>query len=73
MLDQIEVQLPYQPEVETRRRQRLRPNALATWELRIGAIRVFYDVDANMSYVRVIAVGRKEGNRLVIAGEEVSL
>jgi mRNA-degrading endonuclease RelE of RelBE toxin-antitoxin system len=73
VLDQIEVQLTYQPNVETRNRKRLRPNPLALWELRIGEIRVFYDVNADVSSVRVIAVGRKEGNRLTIGGEEISL
>jgi mRNA-degrading endonuclease RelE of RelBE toxin-antitoxin system len=73
VLDQIEVQLTYQPEVETRNRKRLRPNPLAPWELRSGEIRVFYDVDADAASVRVIAVGRKEGNRLMIGGEEISL
>ena len=73
VLDQIEVQLTYQPDVETRNRKRLRPNPLAPWELRIGEIRVLYDVNADVTSVRVIAVGRKEGNRLIIGGEEVSL
>ena len=73
MLDQIEVPLTYQPDAETRNRKRLRPNPLAPWELRIGEIRVFYDVNAGAASVRVIAVGRKEGNRLIIGGEEVSL
>lgn len=73
VLDHIEVQLTSQPDVETRNRKRLRPNPLAPWELRIGEIRVFYDVYAASSSVRVIAVGQKAGNRLLIAGEEVSL
>jgi hypothetical protein len=73
VLDQIEVQLTYQPDVETRNRKRLRPNPLAPWELRIGEICVFYDVTADALSVRVIAVGQKEGNRLMIGGEEISL
>jgi mRNA-degrading endonuclease RelE of RelBE toxin-antitoxin system len=73
VLDQIEVQLTYQPDAETRNRKRLRPNPLAPWELRIGEIRVFYDVNADAASVRVIAVGQTEGNRLVIGGEGVSL
>jgi mRNA-degrading endonuclease RelE of RelBE toxin-antitoxin system len=73
VLDQIEVQLTYQPAVETRNRKRLRPNPLTPWELRIGEIRVFYDVTADVLSVRGIAVGRKEGNRLMIGGEEISL
>lgn len=73
VLDQIEVQLTYQPDVETRNRKRLRPNPLAPWELRIGENCVFYDVNADAVSVRVIAVGRKEGSRLIIGGEEISL
>jgi mRNA-degrading endonuclease RelE of RelBE toxin-antitoxin system len=59
--------------VETRNRKRLRPNPLAPWELRVGDLRVFYDVDAEASCVRIVAVGRKEHNRLIIGGEEVTL
>ena len=73
ILDQVEVQLTYQPDVETQHRKRLRPNPLAPWELHIGEMRVFYDVNAESASVRVIAVGRKEGNRLMIAGEEILL
>jgi mRNA-degrading endonuclease RelE of RelBE toxin-antitoxin system len=73
LLDQIEVQLTYQPDVETRNRKRLRPNPLTPWELCIGENRVFDDVNAGAVSVRVIAVGRKEGSRLIIGGEEISL
>ena len=73
VLDQIEVQLACQPDVKTRNRKRQHPNPLAPWELRIGEIRVFYDVNADAVSVRVIAVGRKEGTRLIIGGEEISL
>lgn len=73
VLDQIEVQLTHQPDVETRHRKRLRRNPLAPWELWIGEMRVFYDVHVESASVRVIAVGRKEGNRLMIAGEEMAL
>jgi mRNA-degrading endonuclease RelE of RelBE toxin-antitoxin system len=73
MLDQIEVQLTDQPDVETRNRKRLRPNPLAPWELRIREIRVFYDVNEDAVSVRVIAVGQKEGSRLIIGVEEISL
>ena len=73
VLDQVERQLSHEPGVETRSRKRLRPNPLAPWELRIGNLRVFYDVYEEVSCVRVVAVGRKRGNRLIIAGEEVSI
>jgi mRNA-degrading endonuclease RelE of RelBE toxin-antitoxin system len=73
VLDQIEVQLTYQPDVETRNRNRLRSNPLAPWELCIGENRVFYDVNANAVSVRIIAVGRKEGSQLIRGREEISL
>ena len=73
VLDQIEVQLTYRPDVETRNRKRLRPHPLALWEQRIGEIRVFYDVNADAVSVRVIAVRQKEDSRLIIGGEEMSL
>jgi hypothetical protein len=38
ILDQIEVQLSYEPLSETRNRKPLEPNVLREWELRIGCI-----------------------------------
>jgi len=73
VLDEVEEQLTYEPEVETRHRKRLRPNPLAPWELCIGNLRVFYDVYEEPAGVRVVAVGRKRGNTLIIAGQEISL
>jgi mRNA-degrading endonuclease RelE of RelBE toxin-antitoxin system len=46
---------------------------LADWELRIGRYRVFYDVDVANRVVRILAVGVKERNRLLIGGQEVLL
>jgi mRNA-degrading endonuclease RelE of RelBE toxin-antitoxin system len=70
----IEGQLAHQPLVETRNRKPLRPNPIAPWELRIGQIRVFYEVATDEpDVVRVLAVGRKKGNVLKIAGKEVEL
>lgn len=69
----IEVQLPHQPNQETRNRKRLRPNKVAEWELRADRFRVFYDVDAANAIVRIVAIGRKDGNRLFIRGEEYEL
>ena len=42
--DQLLVQLSQEPARETRRRKRLRPNSLATWRLRVGDLRVYYEV-----------------------------
>jgi mRNA-degrading endonuclease RelE of RelBE toxin-antitoxin system len=69
----IQDQLAHQPTEETRNRKRLRPNQLAEWELRIGRFRVFYDIDAQANRVKIEAVGYKQGNRLLIHGEEYKL
>jgi mRNA-degrading endonuclease RelE of RelBE toxin-antitoxin system len=74
LLEAIEEQLSHEPLKETRKRKPLRPNPLAPWELRVGELRVFYDVEAGSpGTVTVVAVGRKRGNVLYIAGEEVEL
>jgi mRNA-degrading endonuclease RelE of RelBE toxin-antitoxin system len=69
----LEEHLTHEPARETRNRKRLRPNQLAEWELRIDRFRVFFDVDSVARVVRVMAVGRKEGNRLFIRDEEYQL
>ena len=74
MLDAIETQLAHEPLVETRNRKPLRPNPIAPWELRVGALRVFYEVSAEEpGMINVLAVGQKEGNVLRIAGKEIKL
>jgi mRNA-degrading endonuclease RelE of RelBE toxin-antitoxin system len=73
IFEEIEAQLSLQPDQETRNRKRLRPNKLAEWELRVGAFRVFYEVDVGNTMVKIIAVGYKEGNKLFIRSEEYEL
>lgn len=73
VFDTVEIQLTFAPAVETRQRKRLRPNPLAPWELRMGTLRVFYDIVEEAREVRVVAVGRKRGNTLIIAGQEFLL
>lgn len=69
VLDTVDEQLTHQPTVETRNRKAMRPNPLAPWELRIGALRVYYDVeDTPEPKVYIRAVGIKERNRVRIAG-----
>jgi len=51
----------------------MRPNPLASWELRIGNLRVYYDVTEEPQTVAVVAVGIKRGNLLFIGGEEREL
>jgi mRNA-degrading endonuclease RelE of RelBE toxin-antitoxin system len=67
-------QLVDEPTVETRHRKRLRPTALATWRLRAGELRVYYDVVDDVPPVVVIkAIGIKVRDRVVIGGEEIDL
>jgi mRNA-degrading endonuclease RelE of RelBE toxin-antitoxin system len=74
---EIEGQLFFEPDVETRNRKPLkRPISIgAQWELRFGPdnrFRVFYLVDADSRQVHILAVGVKDGNRLLIGGEEIA-
>ncbi len=50
----------------------MRPNPIAPWELRIGDLRVFYDVLETPEPI-IHAVGIKSHNRLFIGGDEVQL
>lgn len=74
LLDAIRRQLLHEPLKETRNRKPLRPNPIAPWELRVGHLRVFYEVaGAENGVVRILAVGRKRRNALMIGGKEVQL
>lgn len=74
VLDAVDVQLAHEPAVETRNRKPMRPNPLAPWELRIGDLRVYYDVeDVPEPKVYIRAIGIKERNRVRIAGKEFEL
>ncbi|MGL5083795.1 MAG: type II toxin-antitoxin system RelE/ParE family toxin [Microcoleaceae cyanobacterium] len=74
ILDTVDEQLMYQPTVETKNRKPMRPNLLAPWELRIGDLRVYYDVEEEPEAVVYInAVGIKERSQVRIAGEVYDL
>lgn len=74
VLDAVAGQLAHEPLVETRNRKPLRPNPLAPWELRVGPLRVFYEVASGKpARVRVLAVGKKQRSILRIAGKEIKL
>ncbi len=73
-MDRIEKQLLIEPLKETRNRKPIRPNPISPWELRIGNLRVFYDISVDEpSIVKILAVGYKKGNTLYIAGKAVEL
>jgi hypothetical protein len=74
----IEQRLQFEPGKETRNRKPLRQPApfAATWEIRFGpdnCFRVLYGIDEERREVQIQAIGVKEGNRLLVAGEEVEL
>ena len=57
---------------ETRNKFLLRrPSPYAEYELRLGDVRVFYRVRDET--VEVVLIGRKQGNRLRIGGEEFEI
>ncbi len=67
-------QLMHQPTVETRNRKPMRPNPVAPWELRVGNLRVYCDVEEDPVFVVFIrAVGIKERNRVRIGREVIEL
>jgi hypothetical protein len=44
------------------------------WEIHFGPdnrFRVLYDIDEERRQVQIVAIGEKEGNRLIVSGEEM--
>jgi mRNA-degrading endonuclease RelE of RelBE toxin-antitoxin system len=71
LFEAIERELAYTPAIETRNRKPMRPNPLASWELRVGDLRVYYDTVTDPdAVVQIVAVGIKEHNTVRI-GKEV--
>jgi mRNA interferase RelE/StbE len=70
---QIRAQLMYEPSVETKNRKSLRENPVASWELRAGKFRVFYEVNEPLHVVVIVSVGHKDHGTLLIQGKEVTL
>ncbi len=73
VLDGIEELLGSQPAIETRNRKPMRPNDLATWELRLGDLRVYYRVAEAARVVEVVAVGVKRREQIWIGRERIEL
>ena len=74
VVDQVDEQLVHQTTLPTRKRKVLRPNAIAPWELRLGDIRVFYEVQEEPDPVVIIkAVGIKRHDELLIGEEKIEL
>jgi hypothetical protein len=45
VFDAVDEQLTHQPNIETRNRKPMRPNPVAPWELRVGTLRVYDDIE----------------------------
>lgn len=80
IVEGIVSQLSYEPGKETANRKRLRDNPIATWELRIGKYRVFYEIETEplldedeQAIIIIISVGHKEHNVLYIRGKVIKL
>jgi mRNA-degrading endonuclease RelE of RelBE toxin-antitoxin system len=68
----VEQQLTHEPTVETRNRKQMRANPLASWELRLGDLRVYYDVEEKPAQlVKIAAVGVQDGNEVLIGRERI--
>jgi mRNA-degrading endonuclease RelE of RelBE toxin-antitoxin system len=74
LFDAIDTHLAHEPTTITRRRKPLRPNPLASWELRVDQFRVYYQVESvEKPIVYIVAVGKKTRSRVTIGGVEVEL
>jgi mRNA-degrading endonuclease RelE of RelBE toxin-antitoxin system len=74
VVDAVDRQLLNEPTSETRNRKPMRPNPIAPWELRIGSLRVYYEVKEHPNpRVMILAVGVKERNRVRIGKDIVQL
>ncbi|MGH2374381.1 MAG: type II toxin-antitoxin system RelE family toxin [bacterium] len=72
--DTIDRRLDRRPTVRTRNRRPMRPNPVAPWELRIGSLRVYYDVSEEPErVVCILAVGVKRRNRLRVGKRVIKL
>jgi len=74
VFDGVDEQLEHEPNVETRNRKPMRPNPLAPWELRLGELRVYYEMEESPEpVVTILAVGVKDRDRVLIGGKEIEL
>lgn len=72
IIDGIRIYLVSDADKESKRRKLLGEHPLAPWELRPGDFRVFYEVE-DETRVKIVAVGHKKHNELIIRGEKVQL
>jgi mRNA interferase RelE/StbE len=70
VLAKVSEQLVHQPTVPTRNRKLMRENPMATWELRIGDLRVYYNVKEEPELtVAIQTIGVKVRSQVRIGNE----
>lgn len=69
IIEAIEIQLTYEPAVETTNRFHRNPPYIADWELHVGDFRIFYNVEETVNIVRIERIGEKPNNQLYFRGK----
>jgi mRNA-degrading endonuclease RelE of RelBE toxin-antitoxin system len=65
--------LRHEPAISNRNRKRMRDNDVAQYRLRVGRLRVYYDVDEARRLVVIVAVGIKVREKVLVGGLEIDL
>jgi len=76
VVDAMKHQLLHEPAVATRQRKPMKadmPGYVAPWELRVGELRVYYEVLEDRKVVRVLGLGIKDRNRVLFGGRETEV
>jgi mRNA-degrading endonuclease RelE of RelBE toxin-antitoxin system len=74
VIDAVDRHLSHQPSVASRNRKPMRENPIAKWELRIGNLRAYYEIEeTGQPTVNVLAIGVKRRNRVWIGRQEHEL
>ncbi len=70
----VDEQLLHEPTLPTRNRAPMRSNALAAYRLRIGDLRVYYELLEDAERVVLIkAIGLKSRDKVLVGGLEIKL
>jgi mRNA-degrading endonuclease RelE of RelBE toxin-antitoxin system len=67
--ESVAARLRHEPDKLSRAIKLLQPNPVASHELRVGDLRVLYDLDVGAARVTLKVIGRKAGNVLLVEGE----
>ena len=76
VVEAMKRQLLHEPAVQTRQRKCMKadkPGYVAPWELRVGDLRVYSEVRDAGGRVRILALGIKDRNRVLIGGREIGV